>query len=309
MRVATFNVQNMRLRKASGDVHLDGARDRDVAEDTSPEARRIDVLDRRLTASVLRAIDADVVALQEVFDQATLDHFHDRFLVADGFAPYPQRICLPGNDGHGLDVALLSRFPVSDLRSHASLTPRDLGLPDAAKPDAPVFRRDCLMATVGRLTFIVCHLKAPYPDPASAWSTRRLEAAAIRQLIEQRFPPGGGDYWLIVGDLNEPHRTPAPADSAVAPLLAPFSVDLMDRMAPDDRWTYRQSRSGIYDCPDAMLASPALARDWPDACPRIVRCGMGREAAPDDEPGLDGVGWHRPHASDHAAVWIDLDGL
>lgn len=309
MRIASFNLQNLRLRHEGGHPWIEGARDRDAPDDASPEARLLDPLDRRLTAEVLRDIDADVVALQEVFDSATLDFFHDRFLLPAGLAPYPQRICLPGNDGRGLDVALLSRLPVQDIRSHARLTPRDLGLPDAADPDRPLFRRDCLMASIGRLTLVICHFKAPSPDAAAAWPIRRMEASAVRRLIEQRFAAEADAYWLILGDLNEPRAAIPPIEPAIAPLAGGFSVDLMARLPEAERWTFLDRPTRRHTCPDALLASPALARDWPDAQPVLVREGMGREAGAADTPRLGGVGRHRPHASDHAAVVIDFAGL
>jgi len=40
-----------------------------------------------------------------------------------------------------------------------------------------------------------------------------------------------------------------------------------------------------------------------------VREGLGRESARYRGPRLAGVGTHRPHASDHAALAIDLEGL
>ena len=73
MRIATFNVQNLRLRHPDGGDRLDGARDGDAVEDSA-----LDPMDRRLTAAVIRDVRADVIALQEVFDDETLDHFHDR---------------------------------------------------------------------------------------------------------------------------------------------------------------------------------------------------------------------------------------
>ena len=139
MRIATFNVQNMRLHVDAGHVRLEGARDDDVPEDSGPGATVFDHLDRRLTAAVLRKADADVVALQEVFDRATLDHFHDAVLVPAGAAPYPYRICLPGNDGRGLDVALMSRRVVDAVGSHAAVTPASLSLEPIAEGPAAAF--------------------------------------------------------------------------------------------------------------------------------------------------------------------------
>ncbi len=311
MRIATFNVQNMRLRHEDGHAHLDGARDRDAPADTVPGAERLDPIDRRLTAAVLRDVDADVVALQEVFDSETLDHFHENYLRPTGTAPYPWRHCLPGNDGAGLNVALMSRRPVDELASHAALRPSDLGLevPPGVDPDLPVFRRDCLMAVIGGLTLWICHFKAPSPDPQAAWPVRRIEALAVRRLIERRYTAPARALWLIIGDLNESLPASEAGEQAIAPLKGGFSIDLLERLPQEKRWTYHDTRSGRYTRPDAMLASPALAERWPQARPWLVREGLGRESARYRGPRLAGVGTHRPHASDHAALAIDLEGL
>ena len=63
MRIATFNVQNLRLREAGDERRLDGARDGDTSVDTADGAPDLDHADRRLTAAVLHDMDADVVAL------------------------------------------------------------------------------------------------------------------------------------------------------------------------------------------------------------------------------------------------------
>lgn len=304
MRIATFNVQNLRLRHSDGADRLDGARDGDM-----PENVGLDPIDRRLTASVIRDLDADVLALQEVFDAATLDHFHDRLLLSTGLAPYPFRICLPGNDGRGLDVAVLSRVPPGRVTSHASLRAADLGLA-ARDPvgDQPVFRRDCLVVEVGPITLFVCHFKAPWPDAAASWPVRRLEAEAVRRIVEARFDDPDEAFWLILGDLNDPDP-PGAAARAIAPLEAPFAVDLARRMPETERWTLHDPATGLRFMPDGMLASPRLARDWPDAVPRAVREGLGLEAGPAAGLRLAGVGEHRPHASDHAALVVAFEGI
>lgn len=310
MRIATFNVQNMRLRHSKAGVLLSGARDRDAPARESAAAKASDVIDRQLTAEVLREADADVVAMQEVFDRETLDYFHDRILLPSGCAPYPFRVCLPGNDGRGYDVALMSRIRLDDVKSHARLTAKDLGLEGEAggDTDEPVFRRDCLSARAGDLTLFVCHFKAPWPDADIAWTTRRLEALAVRRLIERLFPDPGLAQWMILGDLNEPQDEPR-GERASAPLLDDFAVDLVTRLPEDRRWSYHLQESSIYSRPDALLASPALAERFPNAKPLYLRQGLGHEAAEFPGDRLPGVGYHRPHASDHAAIAIDFDGL
>lgn len=306
MRIATLNVQNLRLRKVDGKDQLHGAWDGDA-----PEEDRLDPIDRRLTADLLAELDADVVALQEVFDLQTLDYFHDVFLLPTGTRAYPYRVCLPGNDGRGFNVALMSRRQLSDVSSFATLMPQDLDtdLPARTILDQPIFRRDCLVVALDRITCAVCHFKSPYPDALKAWVARRAEALATRHIIERTFPNDADSLWLILGDLNEPPTTGARDERAVAPLENGFAVDLMQRVPEVDRWTYYDANSDRYACPDAMLASPALARSYPAARPFILRKGLGKEARRFHGARLADVGEHRPHASDHAAVAIDLPGL
>jgi hypothetical protein len=310
VRIATFNVQNLRLRASDdGHLRLDGARDGDVPGDNDAVAPSFDLADRRLTAAVLHDMNANVVALQEVHDQATLDYFHDRLLMRTGLAPYAHRTCLPGNDGKGRNLALLSRIAPVSIRSHAALRPADLDLPPAADQPAerPLFCRDCLEVDLPGLTLYICHFKAPYPDAAAAFPTRRTEALGLRALIERRFASPQEAMWLILGDLNEPDARAPLADKAIAPLLNDFAVDLLERRPQGQRWSYYETQHDTYSRPDALLASPALAAAYPHAMPRLVREGMGREAEAYPGPRLHGVGTHRPHASDHAAIVVDLD--
>lgn len=306
MRIATFNVQNLRLRRHEGTRRYDGARDHDMPGDATPEAAALDLADRRLTAAVMARAGADVFCLQEVFDRATLDHFHDHLLRHAGAAPWPHRVCLPGNDGAGRDLAVLSRQPIARIESHATLTAADLGLPDlpGARPGRPVFCRDCLMVRIGELTLFNCHFKAPWPD--AAFGQRRLEALALRALIA-RYCPGAQDLWLIVGDLNEPLQSGG-EEPAIAPLTAEFSVDLVARMPEGERWTWA-GPNGLHARPDAMLASPALAARYPGARPVALREGLGHDAMRHTGARLPDVGAHRPHASDHALLMIDFPGL
>lgn len=287
MRILTFNVQNLRLRPTAGRGRLDGAFDSDDGA-----AGPLDPADRRLTAAVLALANAEICVLQEVFDRASLDYFHDHLLRATGALPWRWRACLPGNDGAGRDLAVIARRPFA-ATSHARL--REGG--------RPVFCRDVLRVDLGELVLFGVHFKAPWPDPDAAWHQRRAEVLALRALIAGQCPDPGA-LWLVLGDLNDP-RDDRPR--AVAPLIDGFGVDLTTRMAPEDRWTWWQQAAGRGG-PDAMIGSPALAARWPGAVPRALRAGMARAAGGLD-PRLPGVGDLRPHASDHAALVLDLPGL
>lgn len=291
MRIATLNMQNLRLMP---DGTLFGARDRDDEEDPA-----LDRADRRLTAALLAQANADILAVQEVFDQASLDAFHDRYLMRV-CAPYPRRLCLPGNDGRGLDVAVMSRIPWDFAASHAGTTAGDLALdpPPGMASDQPIFRRDALELRFGALTLFVVHFKAPYPDAARAWAVRRLEAQAVAKLLA-----GAGPLWLVAGDLNDPGGA---SERAVAPLEA-LGENLMRRLPEAERWTYFQPEAQRYDAPDGLIASPALAARLEGVVPQVLRAGMGREAGPTGAERLPESGVHRPHASDHAGVVLDFE--
>ena len=294
MRIATFNVQNLRLRHPAGRARLDGARDSDVPEDSSPQAVALDLADRRLTAAVLAHADAEVVCLQEVFDIEALDFFHDHLLRHAGASVYPHRFCLPGNDGAGRNVALMSRRQVDEVVSHAKLTAADLDLESlpGLKTDTPVFRRDCLLARIGALTLFLCHFKAPWPDARAAWPMRRREALAVLRLIERRFGGDKNALWLVLGDLNEPRDAPE-GEQAIAPLRS-FSIDLMERVPEAERWSYYEPGLERYSRPDALLASPALAKKWPDARPYLLREGLSRETQALPGPATIGCGTASP---------------
>ena len=311
MRIATFNVQNLRLRQMQGELRLDGARDGDMPGDTTADAQALDPIDRELGARVLAAADADVVALQEVFDQRTLDYFHDEVMLPTCGRPYPWRYCLSGNDGRGLDVAVMSRQEPVAVTSHAAETPRTLGLEPVVGcgADEPIFRRDCLEVDLGALSLFVCHFKAPYPDEAASWPMRRLEAQAVVRLIERRLAGQPNDYWLIAGDLNEPALEGGKRERAIAPLLEGFGVDLTLRLPARERWSFHLPETLIYSKPDALIASPALAARFPDSAPQVIRAGLDREAVRYQGFRYPAVGEHRPHASDHAAMVIEFPGL
>ena len=307
MRIATFNVQNLRLRQRQGRLVLDGAVDRDF--DDQPHSIEQDIADREMTAQVIADAHADIVALQEVFDARTLDWFYHRFLLQVGAPAYPSRIVLPGNDGRGLNVAALSNRKPLYVKSHAHLTGADFGLTDLPEDlrDQRLFRRDCLELNFESLTIFVCHFKAPYPDVARAHQIREAEARAVRKIIERRFSRPEDACWIVLGDFNEPAQGSDLDPSALTPLKQGFSEGLLDRLPRGRDWTFEVPDTHVHSRPDRMLLSPRLAREYPDVIPRIVRSGMPR--TPSTPSRAAGSGQNLSHASDHALVFADFPGL
>ena len=309
MRIATFNLQNLRLRRRKGQRVLDGAVDQDF--DNRPRAIEQDIADREMTAKVIADAQADIAALQEVFDSKTLDFFYENFLLRAGSLSYPARFCLPGNDGRGLDVAVLSNTKPVSVKSHAHLTGTDFGLTDLPEDlrGNRLLRRDCLQLDFETFTLFVCHFKAPYPDTTKAQIVREAEARAVRKIFENRFSKPEDARWMILGDFNEPSWGRHSISSALAPLKKGFSEDLLDRLARGTDWTFEVPDTHVHSRPDRIFLSPRLAREYPDVVPQIVRTGMTRFLS---EPGSStsrDAQQNQSHASDHALVYADFPDL
>jgi len=206
-------------------------------------------------ARAIRAVDADVIALQEIENEGTL-----RALAVEHLSGmnYRQIAAVPTNSVRGQNLGLLSRHPILSVTSHKH---QDFGL--EGEDRRWYFARD-LMRVRLRVTpkrdlhVFVVHLKSKRNsegDPQSA--TRRLaEATAVRRIVEEAMRVDPNGWYLLVGDMND---TP---DSAPINVLlgrpGPLRlVDMHAHLPASRRITYLRGkyRSTI----DYMLASPSLA--------------------------------------------------
>ena len=241
-------------------------------------------------------MDADIVALQEVHDLATLDFFHDHYLTDTGLAPYPHRICLPGNDGMGRNLALLSRVAPARVTSHATLLPGALGLPPArGQPlDRPLFCRDCLLAEPSATLSlcILAHLKAPYPDRRRrpwAFRHRPKRLRAPKRLDRAAFsgsPRRSMRIWLVLGDLNEfePACACLSATGNLPPDAMDFAVDLLETppAGASAGPTTRPTAGSLF----SARRAPCLPLRSPAACPECHPATGPRRHGPQRRRGL-----------------------
>jgi hypothetical protein len=102
------------------------------------ELKREQIADAAIanTARVIAEVRPDILVLVELESRPALQHFHDKVLSAHLATPYPYNMVIDGNDERGIDVGILSRFPIQRMRSHIT---------DRATKDAkgPAFSRDC----------------------------------------------------------------------------------------------------------------------------------------------------------------------
>jgi hypothetical protein len=67
------------------------------------------------TARVIREVNAGVLGAIEVDNRVALQRFNQQLVpVTNSFARYPHVMLIDGNDDRGIDVGVLSRFPIAD---------------------------------------------------------------------------------------------------------------------------------------------------------------------------------------------------
>ncbi len=323
---------------------------------------------RQLTALALNEARADVVCLQEVDNANALKVFYERYLKpqidtaaaiekralrerlrGEGRSPaieeigaidrrhyFDWRQVIEGNDGRGIDVGIMSKYPIR-ITSHANRTFAELGVwaPELEgyrefiggkerllTKSGKLFRRDCLEVDVDlggkSLTVFICHLKSMSQAREKTRVMRQAESMGVRRLVEARFGSGVGDApWLVCGDFNDYIEIDGAPEldeegnavpHGLGPLVDPaFAVNLMERRPAKDRWTTYYAPGDSYTQLDFILASPALAAANPKAIPDIIRGGQPYRARRYEGPRYPRVGWDRPKASDHSPVVVELE--
>jgi len=92
---------------------------------------------RRLTATVIRKNDPDILAVQEVENLEALKQFNRTYLKNT----YPYALAIDTNDPRQIDVGLLSKFDIVAARTH-QFEPKGAGVTQR------IFSRDCLEVDV-----------------------------------------------------------------------------------------------------------------------------------------------------------------
>ncbi|HVK55255.1 MAG TPA: endonuclease/exonuclease/phosphatase family protein, partial [Burkholderiales bacterium] len=249
------------------------------------------------TARVIAAVDADIFAMIEVEDRPGLVRFNENVLAplleASGREPYRYALVVDGNDARGIDVGILSRYPITDISTHV------FDLPGAP----PIFSRDCaeyfldVPGIPGRLLMMINHFASKGSDP-SGMRRRVHQADRVRDIVAQRLSQGFSRI-VVAGDLND-----TPASVSLAKLLGMQELtDMIKQFAnvidPSGKrlGTYETGKEQI----DYLMLSAPLAAAARDA--GIERRGY---YAPRTFKSFDTVTSSREQASDHHCVWVDL---
>ncbi|WP_431858689.1 endonuclease/exonuclease/phosphatase family protein [Azospirillum sp.] len=253
------------------------------------------------TARVIRDIKADVLGVVEAEDRTALLRFNDQVIKAVGGESYDHVMLIDGNDERGIDVGIMMRngIEIASICSHVD--DRDAG-------GKRLFSRDCpeyllKLPSGANLRILVNHLKSKgYGKPAESNARRKAQALRVREIYDARRA-SGEDLIAIVGDMND-----TPDSDPLSPLLGSGS-DLKDvsehpNYQDDGRpGTYGNgTKSGKIDY---ILLSPALFA-------QVQAAGVNRTGV---WGGKNGTLWPKlpeltkevEAASDHAAIWADLN--
>jgi len=305
LTVATFNCENL-FRRFRFKAKIDPAKA--SADGFTINELAFEVLrkpEKTLTARCIRAVDADVLALQEVENLDVLRRFRSEYLSG---MRYTHAMLVEGNDPRAIDVAVLSRHPIVAVRSWQHLR----------QGRSFVFSRDCLEVDVAvarkRLTLFVNHFKSMLDknDPRQGRTTTRakrvLQANGVRRLVTDRFGTSAGRRpWIVLGDLND-YLAPEPdqgTTSGIRDLVEWRQLEnVLDRLPEADRWTHFRDQTRTYRQLDYILLSKSLAAAT-RAVPIVERRGLSTRATRVGRPRFPGV-TAQTAASDHCPMAITV---
>ena len=273
----------------------------------------VDETSTRMTARVIADLAPDMLCVVEAENRPALARFNDELLGGR----YGHCMLVDGNDPRGIDVGLLctAAIQVRWVRSHVDT-------PDPARAGKRLFSRDCpvyqLRLPGGQDLFLLLnHLKSQSfsggdPDPL-----RTRQADEVRAVYDG-LRAEGADLVAVLGDLNKgPDGDRHPTLEA---LLGPDSplVDAYGHPRFSQLWgdkdVDRERPGSFQSCTlrnrlDYILMSPELAATVVDG--GVFRTGLWGTPSNVNPPKFWSIYPEITHArhgaSDHGAVWVDLD--
>ena len=243
VRLATYNLANYNLTNRQ----IEGAF---LTAYPKPEK------EKTALRQVIHAMDADILALQEIGDEDFLRELQ-RDLRKEGLN-YPEAIVMSGVDEQR-KVAVLSRLPLTEVRRHSDLDFKYFEGRELVKRGMLEVRFDTMM---GEVALFVVHFKSRLTerrDDPQAKSRRGKEATAARDRILELFPEVETARFIVAGDFNEgPLHRPVRAFSRIG--VRPISTLISAEDSRGETWTYRHWRNDGYSRVDfVMVSSPLVA--------------------------------------------------
>jgi endonuclease/exonuclease/phosphatase family metal-dependent hydrolase len=245
------------------------------------------------TGRVVYETQPDILVVVEVENRPTLERFNVQVLEAEFGMRYPHYMVIDGNDDRGIDVGIMSRYPIRNMLSHVDDVDSVTGY--------HLFSRDCPEFEIdlgGGSTLIVLanHFKSKRNGDDGASTARRARQAA-RALTYANSALARSSMVVLAGDFND-----TPDSDPIRPLCS--STLFSDVMKHPD---YPADRPGTFGTGlasgklDYLMLSSAL---WSQLT------GVGLERRGSYHPGtwtpFDTVTSKKNEASDHHLVYADI---
>jgi len=253
-----------------------------------------------MTAKVIKDVNADILSIIEIENRVALKNFNSQYLKPNN-SDYSHIMLIDGNDDRGIDVGIMTKADLSieSIISHV----------DEKTNGEFLFSRDCPEYQVrindnASILILVNHLKSKMGDPETSDAKRKSQAKRVREIYELRKSQGH-KFIAIMGDFND-----IPKSDPLSPLFKDGS-DLKD-ISSHPKFDDGGRPGTIGNCEekdkfDYILLSPALFDKV--TAGGILRKGIwsrGRNQKP-HFPHYDEITKPEHAASDHAAIWADID--
>lgn len=300
VRLATYNVEN--LFDDIDDPELTGRGD--DADMLKPMSHR------HAAARAIRAIDADVLTLQEIESESVLRWFRDEFLADMG---YEHIASIDAGDGRGIEQAVLSRYPITQTQNWpgkplGGVHPEKYGNNDNWHAGEPLeFRRSPLLVEVEvpadareqeaeagsdsesyRVSLLIVHHKSG--RHAGYW--REAEAKGLLAITQELMAEQPGRNLAILGDFNA-----RPNEDSVRTYTDNGFIDVFGSPSPRNRKVATHVSGRRIDL---ILVNEALRDEIvPESAWVMATVADELNARRGDPPP---PGW----ASDHYPVVVDL---
>lgn len=249
---------------------------------------------RRATAAVITENKPDILAIQEVENLFALLAFNQKWLKN----AYPYAMVIDGNDMRQIDVGILSKYPIVNLRTHRFE-------PTGSSPWQRIFSRDCLEVDLGipngkTLTMLVNHFKSKI---GGGEDKRQKQAERVAEILKERFGNSLSGNFVVAGDLNNHYDA-----LELQPLLRLHGLEnvVKKRLPKKEHWTHYYKKNKAAEQLDYLLLSPGLSENNPDSEVHIERRGLGTDIKYYEGERFEEVAG-KEGASDHCAVFISLE--
>jgi endonuclease/exonuclease/phosphatase family metal-dependent hydrolase len=273
----------------------------------------VDETSTRMTAKVIQDLAPDMLCVVEAENRPALARFNEELLGAR----FAHCMLVDGNDPRGIDVGLFctDKVKVRWVRSNVDV-------PDPKRKGKRLFSRDCpvyqLRLPGGEDLFLLLnHLKSQSfssGDPDPLRTRQALEVRAIYDGLRAE----GADFVAVLGDLNkgpdgDRHPTLEALFGPDSPLVDAYEHPNFAHLWGDKDDDHERPGSfqscSLKNRLDYILMSPALADRVVDG--GVFRKGLWGTPSNKTRPRFwtvyDEITAGRHGASDHGAVWVDLD--